>query len=91
MANVLVETDPSPMKLEILNVDDWPIKTLPCGPVSQTNSGTEMHYIIEGAGEITSDDGAHITFVAGDMITVMPDTTCTWNITESVEKHSSIG
>ncbi len=91
MSNVLVESDPSPMKLEILNVDDWPVETLVCGAMSRSNRGTEMHYIIEGAGEITTNNGDHITFAAGDMVTVMPDTTCTWNITESVEKHSSIG
>jgi len=91
MSNLLVESDPSPMKLEILNVDDWPVTKEACGSVSRSNNATEMHYIVEGAGEIFTEAGDHIRFAAGDMVTVMPDTTCTWNITEAIERHSSSG
>jgi len=79
------------MKLEVLNVDDWPLATEPVGVTERTVVHTETSYIVSGSGEITTADGDHIAFAEGDLVTVMPDTACTWNITEAIERHYSNG
>lgn len=75
------------MKLEVLNVDDWPLVHEKQGVSHKTNSNTETSYIVSGAGEISTLEGEKITFAQGDLITVMPDTECTWNITEAIDRH----
>ena len=87
MAKILVEHSPSPMKLEVLNVDDWPIVREPSGMIERHYDQTETSYIAEGEGVIHSEDGDTIEFYEGDMITILPDTSCRWNITEPIERH----
>jgi len=84
---LLVEHDPSPMKLEVLNVDHWPLVHEPEGVVHRSTKNSETSYIVSGSGEISTPAGESVSFVEGDLITVMPDTQCTWNITEAIERH----
>ena len=91
MNQVLVEQDPSPMKLEVLNVDDWPILSEPVGEVKRHCERTETSYILEGAGNIVADGKVAVPFQAGDLVTVMPETQCVWNITEAIQRHYSNG
>ena len=87
MSAILVEQSPSPMKLEVLGVDDWPIVTEPVGTTERYNEDTETSFIADGAGEITVKDEDPVAFATGDLVTVMPHTRCVWNITEAIERH----
>ena len=91
MNQILVEHDPSPMKLEVLNVDDWPVMREAVGQVKRHYPQTELSYIVEGGGSITADGAAPVYFGPGDLVTVMPQTQCVWNITEAIERHYSNG
>ena len=87
MSAVLVEQFPSPMKLEVLGVDDWPIANQPVGTTEHHTDVTETSFIVSGAGEITVKGEDPVSFTAGDLVTVMPQTHCVWNITEAIERH----
>ena len=87
MNQVLVEQDPSPMKLEVLNVDDWPLVREPPGTSDRSYLHTETSYIVEGTGQIEVSGGETVRISEGDLVTVMPHTQCTWNITEAIERH----
>ncbi|MGI9316174.1 MAG: cupin domain-containing protein, partial [bacterium] len=52
---------------------------------------SETSYILEGSGEIQFSDDESVSFIAGDLVTVMPETSCIWNITEAIERHYSKG
>jgi uncharacterized cupin superfamily protein len=91
MNKVLVEQDPSPMKLEVLGVDDWPVAREAVGVSKREYTVSETSYIIEGSGEIKIPDNESVSFSAGDLVTVMPETCCIWNITEAIERHYSKG
>ncbi len=91
MPSVLRESSPSPMKLEVLGVDDWPVSHHSPSLWNRYIEQTEMSYILSGAGEIHVQDEPAVSFIAGDLITVMPDTTCIWNITEAIERHYKTG
>ena len=91
MNQVLVEHDPSPMKLEVMQVEDWPCVREPTSVNPRQYQDTETSYIVEGAGEIELPDGTRVKFSEGDLITVMPDTECVWHITEAIERHYAKG
>ncbi len=79
------------MKLEVLNVEDWPLVKEPVGRVARSHDHTETSYILEGAGNIIAADDDPVYFRAGDLVTVMPETQCVWNITEEIERHYAKG
>ena len=88
---VLVEHDPSPMKLEVLGVDDWSISIDAVSVQEKTHAHTETHYILRGRAEITPQDGQTVVVRAGDLVTCMPDARCRWKITEALERHHRKG
>ena len=87
MNKVLVEQNPSPMKLEVLGIDDWPVTRDAIGTSERNYPQSETSYILEGSGEIRVPNNETISITAGDLITVMPETRCVWNITEEIERH----
>lgn len=91
MNKVLVEQDPSPMKLEVLGVDDWPVAREAVGTSERNYQQSETSYILEGSGKIEIQGDQPVSFSAGDLVTVMPETCCVWNITEAIERHYSKG
>jgi len=84
---ILVEVKPSPMKLEVIGVYDWPIWTKEVSSFSWTYKQTEDCYIIRGKFTVTPDGGQPQEFKRGDLITFPKGLSCTWDITEDVEKH----
>ena len=78
------------MKLEILNVDDWPIAQEEVGQFEKYYIQSELNYILEGAGSVSAGNET-VHFEVGDLVTVMPETTCTWNITKAIRRHYSNG
>ena len=79
------------MKLEVLSVDDWPLVEEPVGSIRRSVRNTETSFILAGAAVICSAEGEEISVGPGDLVTVMPHTDCTWNITEAIERHYSNG
>ncbi len=91
MKRILIERDPSPIKLEVLNVDDWALISEPVGVTERQYKNTETSYIIEGAGKIEVKGGEDVFFIEGDLLTILPDTTCIWNVTETTERNCKQG
>lgn len=87
MSQALKESDPSPMKLEILGVEDWPLVINAVGQMETRTTVTETSYIAEGAAEITAEDGAVTAVGAGDLLTLLPDGQFRWTITKEIHRH----
>jgi len=51
----------------------------------------ETCYILEGAAEVTSEDGEKITFEKDDLVEFEPGLKCTWKITKNIKKKYLFG
>jgi uncharacterized cupin superfamily protein len=91
MPQILVEHDPSPMKLEVLDVEEWPTVVEPVGSSEHDYRQTETSYIVEGEGAIKAVGEEAVLIGTGDLVTILPDTICTWTITKEIERHYSKG
>lgn len=87
MSELLIEHNPSPLKLEVLGVDDWPIRTDEVSTFSAHYEETEISYVIAGEAIITTQSGEAILARDGDMITCMPGLDCNWAIKETLTRH----
>lgn len=81
------EHKPSPAKLEVLGVEHWPIWRKEPSRFPWTYSQKETCYILRGRFSVTPDGGEPQQFARGDLITFPAGLSCTWDITEAVEKH----
>ena len=84
---ILLERNPSPMKLEVMGVYDWPIWRKEASRFAWTYQQQETCYILRGRFSVTPDGGESQHFQRGDLITFPQGMQCTWEITEDVEKH----
>ncbi len=84
---ILLERNPSPMKLEVMGVYDWPIWRKEASRFAWTYQQQETCYILRGRFTVTPDGGESQHFQRGDLITFPQGMQCTWDITEDVEKH----
>lgn len=84
---ILCEHKPSPAKLEVLGVEQWPIWKKEPTTFPWTYDQTETCYIIRGKFTVTPEGGAPQQFGRGDLITFPAGLSCTWEITQAVEKH----
>jgi uncharacterized cupin superfamily protein len=84
---ILVEHNPSTMKLDIMGVYDWPIWRKEASSFPWSYSQTETCYILRGRFTVTPDGGEPQEFKRGDLITFPAGMSCTWDIHEDVEKH----
>ena len=87
MNQVLVEGDPSPMKLEIMGAEDWPLLSHAQGSYQHTVNATETSYIVNGSATIVCGNSAPTAVNEGDLLTIMPDTQCVWTITKAIQRH----
>lgn len=88
---ILVEVKPSPMKLEVMGVYDWSIWSKEVSNFPWTYNKTETCYILRGRFTVTPDGGERQEFKRGDLIIFPEGLSCTWDITEAVEKHYQMG
>lgn len=86
-SDILVEHKPSPAKLEVLGVEDWPIWRREPGTFPWQYTQTETCYILRGRFSVTPESGDRIDFGRGDLIRFPAGLSCTWEIQEAVEKH----
>lgn len=84
---ILCEHRPSPMKLEVLGVEHWPIWKR--GPASfpWRYDQTETCYFLRGKVVVTPEGGEPQQLGRGDLVTFPAGLSCTWDILEAVEKH----
>ncbi len=87
MPQALVESDPSPMKLEILDVEDWPMIINEIGEFEVTTIATETSYIVEGEAKIVDGEGSIVSVASGDLLALLPEGQYRWTITKEIHRH----
>jgi uncharacterized cupin superfamily protein len=87
IATILCEHNPSPMKLEVLGVYDWPIWRKEQSTFPWTYAQQETCYFLRGRVIVTPAGGEPQEFRRGDLVTFPKGMECTWEILEDVEKH----
>ena len=91
MTQIHIEHDPSPMKLEIIGVYDWPIWTKEISKFPWTYDQKETCYILEGEVIVTPDGGEPVKIVENDYVSFPEGMSCTWDILSPVKKHYNFG
>lgn len=84
---ILCEHKPSPAKLDVLGVEDWPIWKKEPSRFDWHYDKSETCYVLRGRFVVTPEGGEPQAFSRGDLITFPEGMSCTWEITEAVEKH----
>jgi uncharacterized cupin superfamily protein len=84
---ILLERKPSPMKLEVLGVYQWPIWRKEVSTFPWKYDVQETCYVLRGRFVVTPDGGEPLEFARGDLIRFPKGLSCTWQILEPVEKH----
>ena len=88
---IYVEHNPSPAKLDVIGVYDWPVWTKEVSTFPWTYDKREVCYILEGEVVVTPEGGAPITLKRGDLVTFPVGMSCTWEIRSPVSKHYDFG
>ncbi|MFQ5755541.1 MAG: cupin domain-containing protein [Acidiferrobacterales bacterium] len=91
MTKILVEHDPSPMKLEVMGVEGWPVWSKEVSIFSCSYDQTETCYLLEGDVIVTPEQGDPVRIRAGDLVTFLSDLSCVWDIRSAVRKHYRLG
>lgn len=91
MTQITVEHNPSPAKLEVMGVYDWPVWTKEVSKFEWTYDQKETCYLLEGHVVVTPVGGEPVEFGEGDLITFPAGVACTWDIREPVRKHYDLG
>ncbi len=91
MDSILHEHNPSPMKLDVMGVDVWPIWKKEVSTFPWTYDQSETCYILEGRVIVTPDGGKPVELGRGDLVTFPAGMSCTWEILEPIKKHYSFG
>lgn len=87
MSEITIEHHVTPVKLEAMNVDCWPVWAKEISTFEWTYDADEMCYILEGEAIVTPTDGEPVTIQRGDLVQFPAGMSCTWQITEDIEKH----
>ena len=86
--DITVEHNPSPIKLDTMHVDSWPIWTKEVSTFDWTYDTKELCYLLEGEAIVTPRDGGEpVTIKARDLVNFAAGLSCTWQITKPVKKH----
>lgn len=91
MSLISVEHNPSPAKLDVMGVYDWPIWEKEESTFPWTYDQKETCFLLAGLVEVTPDGGDPVTIQAGDLVIFPKGMSCTWVIKEAVEKHYDFG
>lgn len=91
MDKILVERNPSPAKLEVIGVYDWPVWTKEVSTFPWRYDTRETCYLLEGEAVVTPDGGEPVTIERGDLVTFPAGLSCTWEIRMPVRKHYDLG
>ena len=84
---ITIEHNVSPAKLDAMHVDSWANWSKEVSRFEWHYDQAELCYILEGEAVITPDGGEAITIQRGDLVQFPAGMSCTWQITEAMEKH----
>jgi hypothetical protein len=85
------EHKPSPAKLEVLGVEDWPLWRKEVSTFPWRYDQTETCYVLRGRFRVIPAGGQWREFQRGDLITFPAGLNCVWEVLEPVEKHYRLG
>ncbi|MEA3412981.1 MAG: cupin domain-containing protein [Pseudomonadota bacterium] len=91
MSGIQYERNPSPAKLEVMGVYDWPVWEKGASTFDWRYDTRETCYFVEGEVSVTPVGEAPVRLVAGDLVTFPEGMQCTWQILQPVVKHYSLG
>ena len=91
MNKIKVERHPSEARLQELGVAGWPLWTKEASEFPWTYDEPETCYFLEGEVTVTCDDGGIARLGKGDLVTFPAGLSCTWKISQDVEKHYRFG
>jgi len=82
-----VEHNPSPVKLEVMNVYDWPIWSREASCFPWTYDTNEICYILSGEVIVTPEGGEPVLIKQGDLVYFAAGLSCIWDIRAPLKKH----
>ncbi len=88
MEFILCEHRPSPAKLEVMGVYDWPLMKKDVGSSIWNCAQRETRYFMRGKAIVTPTGGEPREFGRGDLVT-FPVGAYTWEVVKQVEMHVS--
>lgn len=88
---ITVEHNPSPAKLEVMGVYDWPIWSKEVSTFLWTYDQKETCYLLEGEVIVTPEGGQPVELQQGDLVVFPAGMQCTWDIRVAVRKHYDFG
>lgn len=91
MDTIVWESKPSPAKLDVLGVEDWPIWEKEVSTFDWTYDQKETCYILEGEVVVTPEGGEPVTLQKGDLVIFPEGMRCTWDIKSPIRKHYELG
>lgn len=91
MTMITVEHNPSPMKLEAMGMDGWPIWSKEESTFEWHYDSKEVCYILEGEAIVTPEGGEPVTIRARDLVNFAEGLSCTWQVTSPIRKHYLLG
>ena len=87
MSDITVEHNPSPAKLDQMDVDSWPIWTKEVSSFDWTYDQNEVCYILEGEAVVTPNGGEPVEITEGDLVTFAQGMSCVWEVKVPIRKH----
>ena len=91
MSEIKVEHNPSPAKLEVLGVYDWPVWEKETSKFAWSYDTNETCYVLEGEVTVTPEGGEPVRFKAGDLVHFPSGMSCTWEVHSPIRKHFQLG
>ena len=91
MSEIAVEHNPSPAKLDVLYVEEWPVWTKEVSTFDWTYDEKEMCYVLQGEATITTESGETVTIGPKDLVTFPEGLQCAWTVTKAMRKHYILG
>lgn len=87
MEHITIEHNPSPAKLDVMGVYDWPIWEKEVSTFPWTYDSMETCYILEGEVTVTPDNGDAVKIEEGDLVVFPKGLSCKWEIHHPIRKH----
>ncbi len=91
MTSVVVEHNPSPLKLEVLGVEAWPQWEKDVSTFEWQYDHAETCYLEAGAAVLRCVDGETVPVREGDLVTIFAGVRCVWDIRARLRKRYKIG
>ena len=87
MNPITIEHNVTPVKLDVMYVDSWPIWSKGISEFDWEYDQQETCYIIEGTAIVTPEDGEPVTITSGDLVVFPRGMKCVWKVTQAIKKH----